>query len=348
MAIQLLKQVGATLESLNQLAWHRDVNPRNVMVSDITTGHRFDFQEGIIENVRFDLIDFGLAIDSRDWSSKWRTSSIAGDCRYWAISSWFMSFFGPKALEQREGLLRQYETELDSYALGVMALELLCTPALASCIPAGTVDSLRGSWRRLLTAWTHFRQDVSRWHRQVHEVFASGGDMKILYQRLAQERLPEQIQSHIVTLCSCLRACIDRAADPALQNLLWVIAELMDETSALDLRKAIKAVSGEGIYPLQPTPPTAQASSTQPAIPPASLERSVLHQASLPQLAPLPPSHSSTQPPAAGAPSPSASFTPLLLARGCVSQRSLSPPHLGASLTASAGPAASPRLVHRL
>lgn len=242
---QLLKQLGVTLERINRLAYHRDVNARNVLVSDAHTGGSFD-PEGSPENARFFLIDFGLAVRARTWSSAWQSSSIAGDCRYWPESAWRMSFHGPESVSEGPGLQLQYERKLDSYSLGLMALELLCTPALAR--KPGDTDDLRGSWRRLLVAWTNYRTQVTDWHRQIYEVFAVGADITPLHRKFANEKLIEKLRGHVVGLRKCLRACIDRTQDPKIQNLLWVIAELIDEDSAVSLSKAVQVVSGEGIY----------------------------------------------------------------------------------------------------
>jgi hypothetical protein len=132
---QLLKQLGVALESVGRVAYHRDVNARNVLVSDCLTGGKFDPEQGVPDNARFFLIDFGLAVRARTWSAAWQTSSIAGDCRYWPESAWRMSFHGPDAVCEKPGLQLQYERKLDSYSLGLMALEILCTPALAVSKP---------------------------------------------------------------------------------------------------------------------------------------------------------------------------------------------------------------------
>merc|ERR1711957_179004 len=186
--------------------------------------------------------------DVRDWHQRWKTSPIAGDCRYWPLSAWLVSLYGPETLQQRPDLVAQYESRLDSYALGIMALELICTPAIATEQDVAN-DSLRGSWRRLLSAWTKFRDDVSRWHLEIHEVFSQGGSMGPLCKRLAEEQLVEHVENHNTTLCAGLRACIDRTTDQKMQNLLWVIAELLEDCATIDISRAVKVLSGEGVYP---------------------------------------------------------------------------------------------------
>lgn len=258
--------------------------------------------------------------------------------------------------------MKQYETKLDSYALGVMAVQLLCEPALA--IPPGVSDPLRGSWRRLLTAWSVFREEVSKWHRQVHEVFARGGDMKLLYQQLVQDQLPERMQRHISTLCCNLRSCIDRTEDPVLQRLLWVIAELVDENSVVDFSTCLRLIGDISDLPLFAT-------QLPVNVPEPSNQSTCLTQrvSSLPQW-PMVPSQPFVNHTAAVQPSrvqlsairvsspvvrsvqPAACLgtksVPMRLTRSRVSQRSLSPPRFGATLIALSVPTSSPRLACRV
>lgn len=245
LATLLLRQLGPTLERVSRLAWHRDVNPRNVLLSD-DAGGLMD-SRACVRSARFWLIDFGLAVDSRTWGARWATSSIGGDCRYWPASAWLMWLQGPEAVRGSPQWLRQYQGKLDSYALGVTALELLCTPALA-LDARGSEDELRGSWRRLLTAHAAYMRDVSRWHRELFRVFSTGADARPLHHQLSQERAAEVVQHRVSAIRSCLRACMARTHDPSIQNLLWAIAELLDESSNVALMEAVQAVS-DGSHP---------------------------------------------------------------------------------------------------
>jgi len=74
------------------------------------------------------------------------------------------------------------------------------------------------------------------------------GNVGPLYRKLAHERVVDQLHQLVAMLRSCLRACIDRTQDPAIQNLLWVIAELLDECSTISLPMAVHALSGDGPY----------------------------------------------------------------------------------------------------
>jgi len=237
---QLVMQLGQALSSVNKRVWHRDVNPRNVLISDMQSGLGFDAAHSAVENVRFGLIDFGLAVDSRTWSSKWSSSSIAGDCRYWPASSWLMSFHGAHVLRQHHCLLQQYETKLDSYALGVLALELLC-----GCLMQCQSSELGAGWQLLLAAFTSFHSDMHRWNQEVNSVFSTGGNPQILRQKYQQEGVAMKVQRHAAAVSKCLRVCFQNAAEPRLGNLLRVLAELLDERSFLTALGAVDAVSSE-------------------------------------------------------------------------------------------------------
>jgi len=307
MATQLITQLGPTLERIGHVAWHRDVNSHNILVSDAITGGTAD-TDVLPEHMRFWIIDFGLAVDSRTWPSMWSTSDIGGDCRYWPPSSWLMSFHGGDALMQRADLRQQYETRLDIFGLGVLALEMMCTTALAVDDGTGANDGLRGAWRRLLTAWSKYRRDVTRWHTTIYKVFSVGGDIGPVYVQLRQERVVDRVLARLATVRSCLKACVDRAHDPMIQTLLWVIGEMLDESSTVGLSEVVRALGGNAEI--------ASRSSLPPKLQNApNTARQELGPAKYQWL--VPPTNVSYTPPAAVGPSPrpvhvesTKSFTP--------------------------------------
>lgn len=244
LARALLKQIAPALNRLSQVAFHRDVNARNILISDGATQGDLD-PRGAWEKPQFYLIDFGLAVDSRSWQDKWMTNDVGGDCRYWGPSVWFQSLYGPNAMLQRKDLVNGYVRRLDIFCLGVCALELLCVPAL-SCTDRG-VASLRGSWQRLLDAWKRYRADVTRWNLQIFQVFIAGGDIRPVYQQLVQQHAVEQVSAHVSKVRSCLRACIDRTQDATIKVLLEVIGKLLDESSSFSLSEAVRALDGAAV-----------------------------------------------------------------------------------------------------
>lgn len=251
LAIALLRQLGPTLSRISCHVWHRDVNSHNILIS-AAEGSSVEDEE-ISNRVSFWLIDFGLAVEAQSWPQKWHNTDVAGDCRYWAPSSFVMSFCGPEETAASPDFCSQYKTKLDIVGLGLTALELLCSTALASKETWGP-DGLRGSWERLLDTWERYREDVTRWHSMIFQVFTKGGDIGPLYRQLGQERVVERVISHIAELRGCLLACVKRAEDPSIQRLLTVLAESIDEKSSYDMRQVLEHLDPEPVIKVAQMP----------------------------------------------------------------------------------------------
>ncbi|CAE8631691.1 unnamed protein product, partial [Polarella glacialis] len=95
-ASELLAQLGPALNELNLFAYHRDINPRNILVDGLSG-------QGLRGPISFGLVDFGMAVDARQWRGSgavedgaWRHLEVGGDCRYWPLSSWIMFLRGPQ------------------------------------------------------------------------------------------------------------------------------------------------------------------------------------------------------------------------------------------------------------
>eukprot|EP00929_Paragymnodinium_shiwhaense_P076738 TRINITY_DN394_c1_g1_i3.p1 TRINITY_DN394_c1_g1~~TRINITY_DN394_c1_g1_i3.p1 ORF type:complete len:932 (+),score=162.72 TRINITY_DN394_c1_g1_i3:100-2895(+) len=251
LARQLVRQVAPALDRLSRHAWHRDVNSHNVLVSDRISGgdlHYHGDPEEMGRRASFWLIDFGLAVDSTTWPSVWPTSDVAGDCRYWGASSFLMSFCGPDETAARKDFCQQYLSRLDIVGLALTALEVLCATALVTA-PTWGKEGLRGSWRRLFMRWEKYRDEVTRWHHKIYEIFASGDGASPLYRQLAEERIVERIIEHQQNLRLCLRACVQRAEDVRIQSLLAVLADMLDEQSSITLAQAVEQLGGPDVAP---------------------------------------------------------------------------------------------------
>jgi serine/threonine protein kinase len=245
LAIALIRQLAPTLEQVAPYAFHRDINSHNVLVSDNIDGGRLDCCSDIEELSRrasFWLIDFGLAVDAKTWPQKWTHSDVAGDCRYWPPSSFIMSFCGPEETRMKQDFCTQYKTKLDVVGLGLTALEMLCSTALSSRSSWGK-DGLRGSWQRLFEAWERYREDVTRWHTMIFQVFTSGGDINPLYQQLGKERVVDRVIAHTVQVRECLKACIKRTEDRSIQSLLLVLSEMIDERSKFGFAEVLECLN---------------------------------------------------------------------------------------------------------
>ncbi|CAD7955994.1 unnamed protein product [Amoebophrya sp. A120] len=109
----------------------------------------------------FWLIDFGLAVNAKEWRGRdygrcgrgglyfgagdqfapnrsmfpthhdegadgmWKVFDIGGDCKYWPPSSWKQFLYGWKYLQNSKDDCRQYRTRLDHFAMGITCMELL-------------------------------------------------------------------------------------------------------------------------------------------------------------------------------------------------------------------------------
>lgn len=256
MAERLVQQIGPTLQRLAPLAWHRDVNSHNVLVS----GNSLDGAllsadpKDAGSSATFWLIDLGLAVDAHSWVSpepdsqggSWRFTDIGGDCRYWPASSWMVHLYGADYLAEREDFCRQYQWRLDSFGLGITAVELLCSTALSARLTgAPPMDCLTASdycWAILLDAWQRYYERAGHWWQQIYAVFSTGGDFRPVHAWLVEEGVADQVVSMMEDLRKGLRQCMACAdADSAL--VLHVIAELIDEASDCDLGQLCEMLS---------------------------------------------------------------------------------------------------------
>lgn len=247
MAEAMVRQIGPTLERLAPLAWHRDVNSHNVLVSDRATGKLLNQEpDDYGHGAQFWLIDLGLAVDSRSWVASndsqggtWRVTDIGGDCRYWPASSWMVHLYGADFLAEREDFCRQYQWRLDSFGLGITAVELICSTALAARLAgAPPVDCNTVSevcWARLLDAWQRYYDKAGNWWVEIYKVFSRGGDFRPVHAWLCEEQVADQVVSLMEDLREGLRACMECATDEASARVLRIVAELIDEASEFEL-----------------------------------------------------------------------------------------------------------------
>lgn len=250
LARRLLQQLGPTLDSLAPLAWHRDVNSHNVLVCNDGSKDEV-LMCSDAERASFWLCDLGLAVDSQSWTSEeeaaWRVTDIGGDCRYWPASCWMVHCFGAEYLEEKQSFCRQYKTRLDIHALGITAIEVLCSVALAarkSGAPCNEGEDPGGCWSWLLETYQRYHETVSDWWQAIYAVFSSGGDFRPVHAWLVEIEAPDKVISLVsdlrLALCTCATACSDQATS----RLLRAISELSDEASTMELHEICKLVSG--------------------------------------------------------------------------------------------------------
>lgn len=151
-ARELVAQLAPAFARISALAYHRDVNPRNILVDDHPPEN-----DG---RPRYGLIDFGLAVDATRWRvgaaqtpqgepiiGAWQVLGVGGDCRFWPVSAWLMLEQGPRALSARPQLCLEYKTHLDLHALGVTALQVLAelSPDRPGGLPAAQPSAASGA-----------------------------------------------------------------------------------------------------------------------------------------------------------------------------------------------------------
>ncbi|CAE7555101.1 Hmcn1 [Symbiodinium pilosum] len=239
----LLRDIGPALQLLGPIAWHRDVNSHNILIDGAPCDH------ADIGDASFWLIDFGLAVDSQSWVSekgRWRTEYIGGDSRYWPPSSWIMHLVGPEGFDHRPDLCDQYQRRLDIHGLGVTALELLCTVAMA-CLADEAEEQELQPWTPIFHAWTCYREAVWQWWATVYAVFSVGGDLAPVQAQLVEERIVEQLLLLLTRIRIALRNCAAQLRDDQQARLLQMIADMLDEGKAFELRDIQRLVGGPKI-----------------------------------------------------------------------------------------------------
>jgi len=251
LSAQLLMQMAPTLDCLAQHAWHRDINSRNIMISDaldgvmpaLVTSH----PEESGSRASFWLIDFGLAVRSSTWvapESRWRDSDLAGDVRYWPQSTFFKFLYGTQELAARTDLCNQYQTRLDIHALGLLAIEMLCAISAGGdrSFSSSLSESQTAAWDSLLAAWSRYQRNVAAWHRQIFQVFRDGGNIEPVRRRMVHEGVFAKLMDLMHNLRCCLRTCAFLSVDLMERALLQSLSEMIDERSTFGLQDALRSL----------------------------------------------------------------------------------------------------------
>jgi hypothetical protein len=246
MVQRLLSQMGYTLDKLAAVAWHRDVNSHNVLVSDsVSVSTPLDVL-GSGRRCSFWLCDLGLAVDSPSWGTDdgaWRTADIGGDCRYWPASCWMVHCYGSKFLAGHKDFCRQYRSRLDIHGLGVTGVEVLCSTAGAARDAGAPAPEGKGSeaaelWVTLLEVWKRYRDATGQWWEDIYNALSASGsvDFETVRAQLLREDVAQQVADLTSDLRSALRGCA-KVSKPGEADVLLALAELMDEASKSELNE---------------------------------------------------------------------------------------------------------------
>lgn len=209
-AWELVAQLAPTLERISTLAYHRDVNPRNILID-----------AGEDSGLKYGLVDFGMAVDALHWRGSsedglgsgshdgaWTHLEVGGDCRYWPVSAWIMFLHGPQELPPGSALRSEYQTGLDLHALGVTALQVLIE--LSPIAPRSITDSGEASvalvqaFGALQHAWETYWRNASEFWRSLIECFTTSGDWNTLKAACIKVGVQEIISRDLSELRSAL------------------------------------------------------------------------------------------------------------------------------------------------
>lgn len=220
----LLLQVSPVMAALTNIAYHRDISAHNFMVNDFTdaTGPQLDFT----------IIDFGLAVHSRNWKQAWPTTCIAGDPRYWSPATWMHFVYGHKyvTMHPDQSYRRQYEERLDHFPMGVLVLEVLFVLWEG---PGGcSVDDV--AIRELLEVRRAWREYFSGAYILFQEFHANDGTgISKLRERLLRSRDLIKLGDNLKSLCSSLRAAAQCSSNVAVTPLLIIAADLLSANGSI-------------------------------------------------------------------------------------------------------------------
>lgn len=213
-ARDLVLQLSPAFARISNLAYHRDVNPRNILVEETEGGPQYS------------LIDFGLAVDSVDWRvgvwqlpggesavGAWQVRGVGGDCRYWPVSAWLMLEQGAKALLAQAHLCLEYKTHLDLHALGITAVQVLAelapTQAQVEAEGGGEVICKLADVK---AAWEAYWVDAVYFWSRLFEAYCRSGDRDELAEVKDEYRRTE-VHQRIATRLQKLRAALQAASD---------------------------------------------------------------------------------------------------------------------------------------
>jgi len=207
---ELIVQIMPTLERISSVAFHRDINPRNILI---------DCPEGA-GRPNYGLVDFGMAVDAAQWrcneAGNWNTLEVGGDCRYWPISAWVMFLHGPELLTHGDPWRVEYQTQLDIHALGITALQVFVEmlpdmSELAACDDDDDgclrgEDSLLQQLKILADAWSHYWEDAMDFWGCLIDCFTNGGNWNELKRACIQHGVQEAITRDLADLRAALSA----------------------------------------------------------------------------------------------------------------------------------------------
>jgi len=248
----LVVQLFPTLESISLVYYHRDINPRNILVDGVDGS-----------TVSYGLVDFGMAVDALKWRDDsavgtWQTLEVGGDCRYWPVSAWVMFLHGPQEVQPGGPWRLEYQTQLDIHALGITALQVLIdlSPVLPQADDAsdgclreiaenasdeGEMALLMAKMRLLQDAWTKYWEDSTDFWNCLIECFTTGGDWNALKIACVNHGVQDIVTKDLKALRTALSDAAD-AASACNSSTLLASGEAQMDVTMQDLQGVLRAM----------------------------------------------------------------------------------------------------------
>lgn len=239
LARELVLQLAPTFDRIATKAYHRDVTPRNILI------------DRSCAIPRFGLIDFGLAVDSLLWRTginsvpsllpsegtpAWQYLGVAGDGRYWPVSSWYMFEMGADKLSRHPGLELEYKMHLDFHSLGISALQVLLMLApmeheeIRLEDKEDEDDELLSRLWQLQRTWEQYWEDATKFWQCIYDTFRSGGDFKSLKAAYVRADVHESVRRDLTALRASLalvRESAEQLADSSFRGLIVLMDALL-------------------------------------------------------------------------------------------------------------------------
>jgi len=270
-AREIVLQLAPTMERIADLAYHRDVNAHNILISVES--------EEKSTKPSYGLVDFGLAVDAFKWQGglvpcsadypagllpgerEWEHLDVGGDCRYWPTSAWKQFEVGCQELAQERALCSEYQTHLDFQGLGITALQVL-----ADMIPASTEQShasvfakFSSSRRQTLAvgedvvlhscgvlkaAWHDYWVTSSHYWSALLDTFRNNGDWNALKMEFISIGVHKKIASALHAVRKTLKETLDLCSKensqvPFLKDLASLLSSLLVMISSGEERSAL-------------------------------------------------------------------------------------------------------------
>lgn len=225
MVTELLIQCGTVLRYLAPIAFHRDVSSHNSLVR---------FPHGPQGKPVFCLIDFGLAVKSREWSRDWQTANLAGDPRYWTPGAWMAFTYGFTYLSghANQGYIAQYLHRMDHFGLGILGLEML----FALWDPSEAYTKSLPGMLQARAAWANYWVNVLRLFQMFH---AQGATAVRCHMTNAKADGLFKLQNDLAELIRALHSASITCGDEALSGVLMLLFDCLDERSVTTWDEAL-------------------------------------------------------------------------------------------------------------